>query len=179
MDDSSPISEKILINQVSYKYDYIHNYSVNNIHKLTIYIQMELCKETLGDYISKTQKRIQLDENGLLNKAKLLECLNIFESITQAIDYIHYKENLIHRDLKPTNIFLTGERNVKIGDFGLATQLKNMKYSQITRKNSICSNHSAGELDNTALSFHTKNVGTLLYASPEQLNDNYYDQKVI
>ena len=43
----------------------------------------------------------------------------IFIQIAEALYYLHSK-GLIHRDLKPVNIFLDKNYNVKLGDFGLA-----------------------------------------------------------
>ena len=40
-----------------------------------------------------------------------------------AVEYMH-KQNVIHRDLKLGNVFLSGSGDVKIGDFGLATVVK-------------------------------------------------------
>jgi len=40
--------------------------------------------------------------------------------VLEALNYLHNQGGLIHRDLKPLNIFLDKKNNVKLGDFGLA-----------------------------------------------------------
>lgn len=42
--------------------------------------------------------------------------------IVQACSYLH-ANRVIHRDLKLGNLFINDDMEVKIGDFGLATQL--------------------------------------------------------
>jgi translation initiation factor 2-alpha kinase 4 len=134
---------------------------------------MELCKETLADFLKERQKNYNhlLDED-LFKNELMVSYLRIFLSIAQSVEYVH-SQNLIHRDLKPANIFITKDTTIKLGDFGLATEVTDRKYLKFERKLSDSSEIS------TCLSYHTKNVGTVLYAANEQLNDNYYDQKVI
>uniref|UniRef100_A0A5F8HEP3 Eukaryotic translation initiation factor 2 alpha kinase 2 n=1 Tax=Monodelphis domestica TaxID=13616 RepID=A0A5F8HEP3_MONDO len=98
-----------------------------------LFISMELCERgTLNDWIN---------ERRSIGSDKILS-LKLFQQITAGVEYIH-SENLIHRDIKPSNIFLVDEIKIKIGDFGLATSLKN----------------GADQ---------TKNIGTMRYISPEQ-----------
>ena len=70
--------------------------------------------------------------------------LEFFQQITTGVHYIH-SEQLIHRDLKPSNIFLVAMNQIKIGDFGLGTSLKNDE-------------------------MQTSKKETLRYMSPEQLS---------
>ncbi|XP_063774055.1 interferon-induced, double-stranded RNA-activated protein kinase-like isoform X2 [Pseudophryne corroboree] len=109
----------------------------------TLFIQMELCENgTLEKWIKKrNNKRI-------LNKPKSLEK---FRQIVEGVEYIH-EQQLIHRDLKPLNIFFTKEMIVKIGDFGLVTRM-------------------TGE-DGKALQ-RTKAIGTTSYMAPEQEGEKY------
>ena len=76
--------------------------------------------------------------------------------MTCGLEYIH-SQGLIHRDLKPGNIFLNLEDHVKIGDFGLAT-FKGISLNP-TETNLI-------ELDKTDSNL-TSHVGTALYIAPE------------
>ncbi|XP_066863900.1 interferon-induced, double-stranded RNA-activated protein kinase isoform X5 [Kogia breviceps] len=99
-----------------------------------LFIQMEYCdKGTLEQWINSRRGKEQ---------DKCL-ALVFFEQITEGVHYIHSKQ-LIHRDLKPSNIFLVGMNQIKIGDFGLVTYLKN----------------------NEA---RTSKRGTMRYMSPEQI----------
>ena len=176
-------------------------FRVDQIDNLIIYIQMELCKETLFDYIEKRNSKVKQRIVEFLVDNEI-EILKIFLSICRGLDFIHTKENLIHRDLKPKNIFFTEEGNIKIGDFGLATKttlsdsIKASSPINITPKCNdlayganykldveievIQKNNSFFTFDSSSNSeYHTKNIGTMLYAAPEQIKQNNYDQKVL
>lgn len=127
-------------------------------NKLYLYIQMQLCrKESLREW---------LRENPC--KSRQSHIASIFHQIVDAVDYVHLK-GLIHRDLKPSNIFFSQDGQIKIGDFGLVTDMSDIP-NMVTK----CG-------DNTGLpscARHTQQVGTHLYMSPEQLRGQHYDFKV-
>lgn len=78
------------------------------------YICMEYVEgDTLRHYISSREVSIQ-------------EVLDIAIQIADALDEAH-KKNVIHRDIKTSNILLTPRKFVKILDFGLAKQLPRFK----------------------------------------------------
>ena len=51
------------------------------------------------------------------------EVKELFTQVLDAMKYVHSRR-VLHRDLKPANILLTEGLSVKVGDLGLATQLK-------------------------------------------------------
>ncbi|XP_054050746.1 interferon-induced, double-stranded RNA-activated protein kinase isoform X3 [Rissa tridactyla] len=102
-----------------------------------LFIQMELCEQgPLDNWIEKNRR----------NQKYHKMAQNIFLQIVKGVKYIH-SEGLIHRDLKPQNIFISHEDKIKIGDFGLVTSVA---YGTLTR-----------------------NRGTESYMAPEQFGDKY------
>lgn len=74
-----------------------------------IYILMELCeRNTLWDLL-KSRNRFSIEE-----------ITYIASELLNAIEYLHSK-NIIHRDIKLKNIFITEDYNIKLADFGLST----------------------------------------------------------
>lgn len=53
------------------------------------------------------------------------ECRNIFKQVTSAINYLHTKALVVHRDIKDENVVLDGEGRIKLIDFGSAAYIKN------------------------------------------------------
>ncbi|KAG8449508.1 hypothetical protein GDO86_016233 [Hymenochirus boettgeri] len=146
----------------------VHKASNNEIESQTVhylYIQMEYCeKSTLRDTID---QGLYLDVNRLWR---------LFREILDGLAYIH-EQGMIHRDLKPVNIFLDSEDHVKIGDFGLATDhpasFTEPKPGEDEQMSSdLVKVDPEGKL--------TGMVGTALYVSPEVQGNTKasYNQKV-
>ena len=53
-------------------------------------------------------------------KFELPVALRIASELVEAVERCH-KDGIFHRDIKPENILLSGDRSVKLADFGLAT----------------------------------------------------------
>lgn len=136
----------------------ILNGTVAKPSKVYLYIQMQLCrKESLRDWLRDNRSETRAAHIG-----------DIFHQIVDAVDYVHLK-GLIHRDLKPSNIFFSQDGQIKIGDFGLVTDM-----ADIPNLVAKCGDQSG--LPSCAR--HTQQVGTHLYMSPEQLLGQHYDYKV-
>ena len=64
------------------------------------------------------------------------EAIAIGVHLANALDYAWKRAHLIHRDIKPDNIFLSGEGEVKLGDLGLAKMTDQSQ--QLTITGALC-----------------------------------------
>ena len=122
-------------NVVSYKESFQENQR--------LYIVMEYIDG--GDL----EKVISHQRGKLMDEADILR---YFVQIVSVVSYLH-SNHILHRDLKPQNVFLTKMGIVKLGDFGVAKSL-----------NSSC------DLAKTV-------IGTPFYLSPEIWEGSPYDAK--
>ena len=76
------------------------------------------------------------------------ELIKWWNQIAEALVYTHNKD-IVHRDIKPSNIFLDKKGNIKLLDFGIAKIKESISMTQ------------TGTM-----------MGTLLYMSPEQVEDS-------
>ena len=72
--------------------------------------------------------------------------------ICLGIHHLH-SQNILHRDIKTLNIYLTKDNNIRIGDLGVAKMLE------------------------SADTFLNSKVGTPYYLSPEECEDRPYNAK--
>ncbi|KAM4583076.1 serine/threonine-protein kinase Nek4 [Fundulus diaphanus] len=108
-----------------------------------LYIVMGFCEG--GDLYH----RLKQQKGELLSERQVVEW---FVQIAMALQYLH-ERNILHRDLKTQNIFLTKTSIIKVGDLGIARVLENQ-------------NDMASTL-----------IGTPYYMSPELFSNKPYNHK--
>jgi NIMA (never in mitosis gene a)-related kinase len=124
------------------------------------------------------------DIGGIFKASKTLEkpipeekIYDIFIQSMKALTYIH-SLNLIHRDIKPDNLFITVDGNVKLGDFGVSAALKKEDENKNNNNfNNVSELNRNKEISVGNITSSNTVVGTPLYMSPEMLNYLKYDLK--
>ncbi|KAL5013144.1 hypothetical protein ScPMuIL_007414 [Solemya velum] len=105
---------------------------------------LELCRGgNLSQYIQRNDPCV-----------KIKSFFKFTKQICDGLEYIHSKD-ILHRDLKPQNIFLTERKTIKIGDLGVARLLEDPKCRSIL----------------------TVGIGTPYYMSPELMNGQEYNKQ--
>ncbi|CAJ0573622.1 unnamed protein product, partial [Mesorhabditis spiculigera] len=106
-----------------------------------VFIVLEFCRG--GDLYGKLKQQIKLDQP---TTAKYVA------QLSSALDFCH-ERNVIHRDVKPENVLIDGDDNIKLSDFGWAVM-----HSEGTQRVTVC--------------------GTLDYLAPEMITNKPHDKKV-
>ena len=111
-----------------------------------------------------------------MNKKDILtedEAKFYISEIILGVENLH-KNNCIHRDIKPDNIFIDQEGHLKIGDFGLSILSSNITYPYTYK----WAKKPKKEYDIINNLIGLTNVGSLLYVAPEVIENKSYGAEI-
>ncbi len=124
---------------------------LNHANIVTIYDQV-----TIKDKVYMIMELVDgttLEDTMLTKKIfKWRDATGLVDQLCAGLAYAHARK-IIHRDIKPANIFMTSDGGVKLGDFGLARVMRELRFRA------------------------TEVRGTPLYMAPEQITGTDIDHR--
>ena len=116
-----------------------------NIRKVFGYGSIDKRPAIIMEYISGEDLSVRIKQGQRFSEAELEKWWN---QLVDALNYTH-AQGIVHRDIKPGNIFVDPKGDIKLVDFGIAKVLEDSSATQTGQ-----------------------NLGTLMYMSPEQVIDS-------
>jgi len=149
-DYGDPATRQLIQNQFKREASILATLDHPNLPRITDYFVDNNKEYLVMDYVEgSTLEDTMAERSGALDVAR---GLSILSQLIDVLEYLHSREPpVIFRDLKPANIMLTPDGNIKLIDFGIARIF------------------SAGKQKDTVI------MGTPGYASPEQYGTKQSD----
>jgi serine/threonine protein kinase len=120
-------------------------------------------------YVCKFHKKKSLISNKSLFKGKLLESLGAFREVVSGVAALH-AAGIVHRDIKPHNVFVSESDQLILGDFGLVYFLDSQRTKATNTLENVGSWNWMPEwatnerLEDTKPSFDVFSLGKLLWS---------------
>ena len=166
---SKEVLREILI-MMNFTHPHIVKYNSVFVHKCQVVIEMEFCITSLSNVIKKISKPFYIAQTK-----------KIVRSIALGIKYLH-DHDIIHRDIKPGNIYIDENCIVKIGDFGsarISPQKKSNSEDDVEEEEKKDEDKKNKKNENKDKRPLTPGVGTKWYKAPEIIfGGKHYDKSV-
>ena len=197
-DNKDIYRESIIMPNVNHKnLVKVYKYFEDNENCYFVYELVQGCNlETYVDNFQENNKKKFGNSNATHIDQNLL--INIFKQILSGLLYLH-SNGIFHRDIKPDNILIDNNNNVKITDFGFAAYYKkgyqrlSSNYTQVGREDYAapeiinnqpydykCDIYSLGLTMYFLMNFELPPTSTATpIPIPTQNNNNFYDKKLV
>ena len=150
----SKVDIKKLKQQLLHEYEIVHQCKHPGIISIKHYFEYNDLPCLVMDYLESWELKDYIERS---KQFKLEDAILMGQQLLAAISYLH-KRGIVHRDIKPGNIHVLSNKQIKLSDFGIAVNKLDRSLTPV-EKEIVVDPSSGGAL-----------FGTLAYMSPEQLH---------